>query len=146
MKKTTLTVLLLVLISAVAFQTSCKKSSNDEPAVTSNMIGNWQGTQGKDTIAVTISSVSGGLSVTTYTYSITRSSLHFRVSQTNSSGLAALSGLAFSVPLGTGQEGPASISGLFNSLQDTLNGTYAVYMPGDTLLRYTGNYQALKVK
>jgi hypothetical protein len=145
MKKLLLPVLIVAFLGILMLPTSCKKSSDDTPVETSKMVGTWRGITGLDTIEIGISQP-GAILVTYYKYSVTRGSLHFSETRSQSTGLATVTNLAFNLPLGTGQEGPAYISGTFDSRQDTLIGSYAVYNPFDTITRYTGTYLALKIR
>jgi hypothetical protein len=144
MKKITISTLVLILMSILVLQTSCKKSSSSDTPAPSKMTGNWLGIRGTDTISVTITDLSGTSTVTSYRYGITRGSYKLMGSETNSSGLASISNLQFLISLGSGQVGPAYLNGKFNSTQDTLTGSYAVYPYNDTIVRFEGKYTALK--
>jgi hypothetical protein len=147
MKKTVLPLLILGFMGILMLPTACKKSSDDTtPQPTSKMNGTWQGISGQDTIRIKIEQPGGSLMVTLYHYAINRGSVTFSETKSQSTGIAPVSNLAFNIALGTGHEGPAYLSGTFNSSQDTLNGIYAIYPLSDTLTRYTGNYQALKIQ
>lgn len=123
---------------------SCCKE--DPPPDYPDLIGYWQGiTSQGNPVSLKIENKKGILYITRYSLLVTFSSSQSETfEQTNYGGIAALSGLTFNLPLGTGNAGPAFIAGNFDYgvTNITLSGTFAVYYPSSSVDLVTGSYTA----
>lgn len=137
--------LVSVIVGSGILFAGCKKEKTpDYP----DLIGYWQGqTSQGNPISFKVENKKGTLYITQYNLLVTFGSGQQTFQHTNTAGIAALSGLYFTVPLGTtGTSGPAFIDGNFDygATTITLTGTFAVYYPGSTVDMVTGNYTAYK--
>lgn len=136
--------ILFILLCCMVMSTGCKKKKTpDYP----DLIGYWSGqTSQGNPVSFKVENKKGTLYITQYNLLVTFSGSQSQTYQhTNTAGIASLSGLYFTVPLGTaGTSGPAFIDGNFDygTTTITLTGTFAVYYPGSTVDMVTGNYTA----
>jgi len=142
LKITSLVTLLFILF----IHSGCKK---DETPDYPHLIGYWSGTTSQgNPIRFKVDSRDGILYITQYELLVNFGSGAKTFEQQNDRGIVALSGLIFSIPLGTGSAGPAYIDGnfIYGSTEITLSGSFAVYYPGSPVDIVTGSYLAYQYK
>ena len=152
--------LLLFLFFGIFLATGCKKSSDPEPTTPadSQLIGAWSGHPLrndtlclKDTIAITVSNVSGILKITSYKYSLNTVEFKYgqkSVGETNSDGIASVVSRFFTLNIPfTGKDGKEYLNGTFNVQSLTLTGTLMAYpvSMSDSLSAVTLIYAATKL-
>jgi len=117
-----------LLISAF----SCKKSKDPENM---QLMGNWLQSNGQDSIYFYVDNIGGTLFITSVITSVNYSKggyIHY--AESNSSGLADITGNTFDIILETGgSDGPVHIAGTFNPTSMVCTGTFAYYQYGATV-------------
>lgn len=132
-----------LLFLGVLILISCSKEKTPDYPM---LIGYWQGqTLQGNPVELTVDCREGILYITRYKILVTFSSgqtMPFEAA--SAGGLATLSGLAFTVPLGSGSLGPAYLQGMFDpdGAQPALTGTYSVYYPASSVDMESGSYTA----
>ena len=138
--------IMVVMLCSLVSLPGCKK---DEIPDYPELIGYWSGTTSQgNPVRFKIENEKGTLYITQYELLVTFGSGSQSYEHTNTRGIVALSGLTFTLPLGSGSMGPAFIDGYFNygATTITLTGTFAVYYPGSTVDLVTGDYTAYLYK
>ena len=139
MKKTSLLISLLVIV-ALTTLSACKKKTVPAPDYP-QFIGHWAGQTSQGTaIYFTVDNLQGNLNVTRYDLTVYTQGGIRQFKSINSNGIAYVTNKQFRIPLGTGSAGDAFIDGTFYLTDMTLNGSWAVYEPGNTIDKITGTY------
>lgn len=136
-----------VLLAGVIFwSVSCKKHTDPVPRYP-ELIGQWTGTTSQGAaIQIIIYTVDGILYVTQYDLTVYTPSGYQQYRQYNSSGIVSLSDKQFTIPLGSGNAGPAYLDGTFSLNEMILNGNFAVYPSGNSVDLIIGYYSCSKIK
>jgi hypothetical protein len=138
-----LTIGLLIFVGSLTLPVSCKK---DKTPLYPQLIGAWSGeTSQGNIISLEVINRDGTLYISKYQLPVNFQTGYQVLQQTNTRGIAALTGVTFNLPLGpTGSYGPAYIGGSFNltAVPLVLTGEFTVYYPSSSVDVVTGSYTA----
>ena len=122
----------------------CNKKNDAVPDFP-QLMGQWEGTTSQgSSIRVNINSEDGVLVVSLYDLNVFVPGGHQQYYWYIATGIVSLTGVQFSVPLGSGSSGPAFLDGMFSLNNMTLDGNFAVYATGNPVDKITGTYSCTK--